>query len=97
MTLKHLKVLPKHVQNKIYTELELHDKLCHQHDLSDCLGQLLFKRCLDCEMEFYYNIDYAVITLYFQDHIRCINQDDPLFITCFQLLKSDNIKHIKLI
>ena len=86
LTFKNLMILPNHVQNKIYVELECHDKICHQTDLQSCLGELLFKICLDCDLEFYKDINYTVITMYFRNHIRCINQDDPLFITCLQLI-----------
>ena len=89
MTLKYLKILPKHVQNKIYTELELHDKICHQSDYNSCLGQLLWEICLDCDIDFYENIYYTVITLYFKNHIKYINQHDPLFIPCIQLLSQN--------
>ena len=91
LSLKHLMVLPKHVQNKVFRELERHDKKCHNSDLHSCHAELLFKTCNDCDLENYDHINYSVITIYFKDHIRCISQDDPLFIKTLEMLLSNKL------
>ena len=86
LSLKHLKLLPKNVQHKVFRELELHDKVCHNSNLQSCHAELLFKTCYDCDIEDYDYINYSVITLYFKNHIRCIGLNDPLFIKTFEKL-----------
>lgn len=91
LCLKNIKHLPKHLQHKIYYELEKHDYICHQNDYYSCLAEILFNKCNDCDMEYYETISYSIFTLYFENSIRCISDRDPLFMPMYQLYhKSHN-------
>lgn len=92
MSLKHIKNLPKHLQHKIFYELEKHDYICHQNDYYSCLAEILFNKCHDCDIELYHLYNYTIITLYFDDTIRCISDKEPLFIPMYQLYHAETNK-----
>lgn len=80
LSLKYLEILPYCLKKKVFYELEMHDKECHNNDLNACHAELLYKTCLDCDIENYDSINLTVITFYFQNHIRSVTQYDAIFI-----------------
>lgn len=93
LNLKHLSILPKILQNKIWNELNIYDKRWHSYTNEKCMAELLYKKCNDCDVEHYHVFQYPfyIITLYFKDSIKCINNYDPSFIYYYQLLCNDNL------
>ena len=89
--LNHLNILPKILQNKVWNELNIYDKNWHSYTNEKCMAELLYKKCNDCDVEHYHLHNYTIITLYFKDNIKCINNYDQSFIYYYQLVNNNMV------